>query len=105
MHSLDEYPDESVMRDEDIEEFSRQYGDKWRKLPAHLGLRTIVATDVDALSMKEDGKRHEFFTVWKQRRGRQATYKKLFDALNKIQCVEDAEALYEIWQNSRKVSF
>ena len=45
--------------DEHVQEFSSCLGSKWRLMPAHLGLHTIVAQDIDraAKSFSQHGRR------------------------------------------------
>ena len=77
--------------DEHLETISRSCCEKWKSLPAHLELETIVASDIDKKQKDEDEKRHDFFKKWKLTKGSAATYGKLISALEKINCMDDAE--------------
>ena len=79
--------------DRHMEVISRSSCKKWRSLPAHLDLDSIVEEDIDRLSVNEDQKRHTFFTTWKAKKGSEATYKRLMNALLITECKEDAESL------------
>jgi hypothetical protein len=54
--------------DAHLEEISRSSCEQWKSLPSHLGLETIVASDIDR-SQKEREKRHDFFKKWKDIKG------------------------------------
>ena len=83
--------------DEHIEVLSRKICGRgqWKSLPAHLGLATITAEDIDCGSVDPREKRHQFFLAWKQKKGSEATYKRLITALLKIECTQDAESVCE----------
>lgn len=78
--------------DEHIEVISQDLCEKWRLLPAHLGLGTIT---IDDIIENEAGKRH-FFTTWKDQKGSEATYRSLVSALLEIECRKDAESVCEL---------
>ena len=87
--------------DAHIASFSQNSGSKWRLMPTSLGMKTIVAEDIDHnYSNSEDEKRHDFFTRWKRLKGSQATYKALIDALLTINRKEDADHVYELLMKS-----
>ena len=80
--------------DRHIQKFSSSHGSKWRLMPAPLNLKTIVAEDIDRAPIKEEEKRHAFFTTWKLIQGSFATYKALITALLEVgSCQEDAESV------------
>ena len=79
--------------DEHIEVISRSTCRKWRSLYAHLDLSSIAVDDVDHLPVDEDQKR---FTSLKEKKGSEATYKKLISALLTTECREDAECVCKL---------
>ncbi len=87
--------------DAHLEEFSRDYGENWRQLPAYLDIKGIVVKDAEWLP-GERLRRHNFFTEWKCRKCPFATYKKLVYALLKIKNRLDAEALCKILKSCPK---
>lgn len=64
---------------------------KWRDLPSRLGLPSILVEDIDRSGAEEGEKQLNFFREWRERQGRDATYKKLIRALLDTRCREDAE--------------
>lgn len=82
--------------DDHLEKISRSCCEKWKSLPAHLELDTIVASDIDKKQKDEEEKRHDFFKKWKRTKGSAATYGKLISALEKIDCKDDAEKVHKI---------
>lgn len=85
--------------DKHLEELSRTHCSKWRRLPVHLDLDTIVQEDIDCIAIAEDDKRYKFFKEWKERIGNAATYKTLVAALLKIDCRNDAEYVCDLLQS------
>ena len=49
--------------------------------------------DIDRNSKDESDKRYDFFIVWKEKKGAEATYKALVNALLLVDCKNDAEYL------------
>ena len=86
------------IRDIHLEEISQSHCEKWRSLPSHLKMKTIIKKDIDRESKSEDEKRLAFFERWQQERGSDATYKALINALLKISCRQDAEKVCELLQ-------
>ena len=82
--------------DEHIEVISRSTCRKWRSLYAHLDLSSIAVDDVDHLPVDEDQKRFKFLTSLKEKKGSEATYKKLICALLTTECREDAECVCKL---------
>jgi hypothetical protein len=87
--------------DRHLEEISRLYCRAWKRLPTHLSLETIVADDIDKSLKEEEDKRYDFLKKWKKMKGSTATYRKLHDALKEIECVDDAEKVYEIMRRGQ----
>ena len=87
--------------DKHIEVISRSSCGKWRSLPAHLELESIVIDDIDHQPVDEDEKRNKFFTTWKTKKGAEATYKKLISALQTIECNEAAECVCKLLSQSQ----
>ena len=83
-----------------LEVISRSYCGKWKRLPSHLNMESVVVDDIDRLAIDEDEKRLKFLSTWKTTKGSDATYKKLISALLKIKCVYDAEGVCEILQQN-----
>lgn len=85
--------------DQHIEKFSRSHGSSWKSIPSHLGLKTIIAEDIDHSPKSEPEKRHAFFSTWKHVQGSFATYKALINALLVIESRQDAESVCEMVQD------
>ena len=83
-------------------DISSSHCGQWRKLPSRLGLSTIIVDDICRKPVDEDEKRASFFTKWKEAKGSGATYKTLLSALLGIGCVDDAESVCKIMQNTAK---
>ena len=47
-----------------LEKISRSHCKDWRRLPPHLEIETIVASDIDRYQVGKDEKRREFFFCW-----------------------------------------
>lgn len=86
--------------DAHLECISRSCCKYWKKLPAHLGLETIVADDIDQSQGDEGTKRHNFLCRWKEIKGTSVTYNQLLNALLKIDCAQDAEKVCAILKDS-----
>ena len=87
----------SLVSDVHLQDISHSCCSKWRFLPARLEMEEIVVEDIDRLQgLSEEEKRLAFFKQWKSEKGSEATYKKLIDALEKIDCREDAENVFRI---------
>ena len=67
--------------DKHIQEFSSSHGSKWKLMPAHLNLKTIVAEDIDRAPKLEEEKRYTFFSKWKLIKGSCARLLWLLSAL------------------------
>ena len=76
-----------------LELISQSYCRLWRMLPAHLELKSIVAEDIEYIHGDEREKRYKFLLQWKEIKGSLATYKQLINALLKIDCMGDADAV------------
>ena len=79
--------------DEHLETISRKSCKKWKNLPAHLDLKTIVAEDIAKEGGTEQEKRYNFLRQWQEIKGSEATYKRLITALLEINCMQDAETV------------
>lgn len=97
---LNEEDCELVVTDEHLEEFSRCYGENWKKVTAYLELKSIVFKDIDRKNVDEGEKRFTFFTEWKILKSSSATYEKLVSAFLKIGDRDDAEALCKMLKSS-----
>ena len=94
-----------VVTDAHLEEFTRDYGEDWRRIHSYLELKSIVVRDTDKKPVGEREKRHSFFAEWKFQKSDGATYEKLVSALLKIGNREDAEAVCEMLQSSKSSEF
>ena len=92
-YNLQELGLNQQISDKDIQKFSSSHGSKWKLMPTHLGLKSIVADDIDHTPKSGEEKRHTFFSKWKQVKGSFATYKALIIALLEVDCGEDAESV------------
>ena len=79
-----------------MEEISHSYCSKWKLLYCHLEVDRIVVSDVDLMRASEREKRHAFLVMWKEKKGSDATYKRLLYALLKTGCREDAEGVCKL---------
>jgi hypothetical protein len=75
--------------------------EKWMSLPPFLGLKTIVAKDIESASGDQEEKRLKFLRKWNSIKGRDATYKQLTTALAKIKCGNDVDIVCAILKNSK----
>ena len=82
--------------DSHMEEMSRCFCSRWRRLYPHLGLERIDVTDIDVKNTSEEEKRQAFFAKWREKMGYDATYQKLLCALLKIDSREDAEGVCNV---------
>ena len=95
----------SPVTDIHLEEISRSYCEEWNCLTPYLGMPTIVGSDVShSATSTEKGKRYDFLTRWKHKKGRGATYKVLINALLKTESRKDAEGVCEMLQKSMQTS-
>ena len=86
--------------DAHLERLSSKCCDEWRNLTSHLEMDSIVKRDIDRKCVSEREKRLDYFTEWKDQKGSAATYKSLIRALQKIDCRDDAEYVYQLSQSS-----
>lgn len=87
-----------------IDQISRSLDCGWRSLPRPLEMENIVVNDLDRELCKEEDKRRGFFYKWKQMMGRDATYKRLIDALVEIGHIDDANKVYKMLGSHEKTS-
>ena len=99
-HLLSEEDINKQITDGDMEAISRSLCRKWRSLPAHLKLDSIVVGDIDLVQLEEGEKRSKFFATWKEKQGSGVTYKRLIHALLKIECTQDAESVCRLLKDS-----
>ena len=64
---------------------------QWKRLPAYLDMEAIVGHDANLSASDEADKRRLFFFKWREIKGTKATYRKLVEALVKMECGGDAE--------------
>lgn len=98
MQSLGISDEQANQRVSDIhmEEIPRHYCKHWNHLWPYLGLERIVVSDIEAMTGSEGEKRRAFLAAWRERKGSEATYGRLFHALLKIDCQEDAEGVCKL---------
>jgi len=82
----------------DMEEFCQSCCSRWRSLPSYLGLENSVVEDIESQYRTEVDRRNGFLCRWKHRKGCEAKYKNLIEALVNIGCTDDARKLCEILQ-------
>ena len=95
-HHLSEEDISKEITDGHIEVISRSLCEKWRSLPPHVDLDSIVVKDIDRMQLEEGEKRGKFFGIWKEKQGSRVTYKRLIHALLKIECTQDAESVCKL---------
>lgn len=66
---------------------------RWRLLHAFLDLDEAVANDIDRENRPEEEKKSNFLQAWKQRKGGEATYRALYNALVEHGDQKDADYL------------
>ena len=76
----------------------------WRFLASLLELEDSVASDIDCKTCDEKGKKRDFFREWRQRKGHEATYKKLILALLKRKQQQDAEKVCKLLYEAPQAS-
>ncbi len=77
-------------------EISRCYCKRWKLLCPYLDLEGIIVNDMELVSGSEGEKRRAFFAAWRERKGSDATYRRLLYALLKTGCREDAEEICKL---------
>ena len=102
-HHLSEEDINKEITDGHIEVISRSLCGKWRSLPPHVDLDSIVVEDIDRLQSDEGEKRSKFFRIWKAKQGSRVTYKRLICALLKIECTQDAESVCKLLNDGDSV--
>ena len=70
---------------------------------AHLELPDILIEDLERNYAKEEERRYNFFSKWKEREGSGANYKRLAMALLEINCRDDAERVLKILKDQHEV--
>ena len=83
-----------------IDVISRYCCSKWKSLPAHLKLATIVAEDINCKEVNEEDKRQTFLSTWKKKKGFEATYKTLISALLEIECRSETESVCKLLKDA-----
>ena len=72
------------------------YCSKWKELPSYLGLEAHFVGDIEGNYAKEEERRYQFLFGWRERKGFEANYKALIEALLKIKRRNDAEGVCEL---------
>ena len=86
--------------DEHLLTISRSYCKKWRSLYPYLDMKRIDVAIAEHDGNGEENERLKFLEIWKAVKGCDATYKKLIDALLKVECRNDAEGVCELLKTS-----
>lgn len=86
--------------DSHLEDISGCCCGQWRSLPSHLEMEMLVARDIEHEHTTEQEKRKDFLFAWKQKKGFHATYRKLVNALLRIDCRDDAGKVCKLLQES-----
>ena len=102
-HHLSEEDSNKQITDGDMEVISRSLCGKWRSLPPHLELDSILVEDIDRMQSDESEKRSKFFSIWKGKQGSGVTYKRLLRALLRIECTQDAESVCKLLNDGDSV--
>lgn len=89
-----------TVSDVHVNTISTSYCEKWRLLHSHLELEKIVVSDSDRNHGHEVDKRNAFFSEWKEKKGSEATYRKLVSALLKTDRKQDAEGVCRLLAES-----
>ena len=87
-----------VISDQHLVKIAKAHCRKWKLMPPSLGLEQAVANDIAKTSCDETEKIYNFFLEWKSKKGCDATYKALCEALQSIGCRADAEFVYNLVQ-------
>jgi hypothetical protein len=82
-----------------IGDISRSACRKWRLIPAYLGMKDIVISDIEHEATSEEERRNNFLNLWRDEQGNGATYRVLIEALLEIKCRSDAEYICQLLQN------
>ena len=102
-HHLSEEDMNKEITDGHIEVISRSLCEKWRSLPPHVNLDSIVEKDIDRMKLEEGENRRKFFGIWKEKQGSRVTYKRLICALLRIECTQDAESVCKLLNDGGSV--
>jgi len=73
---------------------------KWRLMAPNLGLTESDVSDIKHDSLNEEEMRPNFLFKWRNKKGRDATYTALINALLKLGCRKDAELVCQLLQQS-----
>ena len=84
---------------QDIEAISYSCKSKWKYLLIRLGLKEMDFADAENLKTDQE-KRSQNLTNWKQKKGSDATFKRLIIAQLEIECRDDAENVCKILQDT-----
>lgn len=99
-YELTEHDCEKIVSDCHVEDISRSHCEKWRMLPSHLRLESIIVNDAEREATTEEERRLVFFRRWKRERGSDANYKSLIRALLLMKYRGDAESVCKLLKNS-----
>ena len=89
---------DSRICDDHINKIAHIFFNNWKKLYSHLGMEVKDIEVIEAEPKSSD----KAVILWKQRKGKDATYRHLIDALIKIECREDAETVCEIFKSQKE---
>ena len=67
--------------EDDLEGLSKKLGDKWKALGRRLGFTSAEITEFDDGNKKLSSKALEMLIAWQDKKGLEATYQVLYDAL------------------------
>lgn len=84
--------------DSHLDEITRGHCECWRLMPPYLDLPSTIVSNIERSHSDEEGRRTEFFKLWKEANGAKATYKCLINALLMVQwkCYEDAGSIWKL---------
>ena len=102
-YELTEKESNREMSNRNLNAISNSCCRRWRDLLAHLELPDILIEDLERNYAKEEERRYNFFSKWKEREGSGASYKRLVMALLDINCRDDAEKVLKILKDQHEV--
>ena len=84
--------------DRHLLDISRSYFEKWRSLYPYLDMTKTDVTNAEKDGNGEENERQKFLERWQEKKGCDATYIKLINALLEVECRSDAEGVCKLLQ-------
>ena len=82
--------------DKHLVTISSSYCKKWRFIYPYLDMTSTDVTNAEKGGNDEESKGQRFLERWKEKKGCDATYIKLINALLEVECRNDAESVCEL---------